>query len=356
MDILSAFSFRNGVRSKNRVMLAPMTNSQSHEDGTLSNEELHWLTMRADGGFGIVMTCAAHVAKDGQGWTGELGVFDDAQIPGLTKIAKNMHDREALAFAQIFHGGLRADEKVSGTRPWSANEVDGGPRAATEDDLARVIDQFGNAAVRAHKAGMDGVEIHGAHGYLLTQFLSPIENTRTDSWGGSLENRARLIREVMRTVRSRVPKSFVVGVRLSAEDFGNAKGMDLDESVTTGKWLADDGADFIHLSLWRAEFNSRKRPDEHVVTAFKKVLPPDVSILVAGNIWTRGDAEKLLELGADCVALGRSAIVNPDWPLRIARKNWEPKRPPVTVAELEARGLSPAFATYMRNWKNFVAD
>ncbi|MEO7112489.1 MAG: NADH:flavin oxidoreductase [Polyangiaceae bacterium] len=312
MDILSPFSFRNGVRSKNRVMLAPMTNSQSHEDGTLSDDELRWLTMRADGGFGIVMTCAAHVGKDGQGWAGELGVFDDSQIPGLTKIAKNSHDRGALAFAQIFHGGLRADEKVSGVRPWSANEADGGPRAATEEDIARVITQFGDAAVRAHEAGMDGVEIHGAHGYLLTQFLSPIENTRADSWGGSLENRARLVREVMRAVRSRVPKSFVVGVRLSAEDFGNAKGMDLDDSVTTGKWLADDGADFIHLSLWRAEFNSRKRPEEHVITAFKKALPSDVTIFAAGNIWTRADAEKLLELGADGVALGRSAIANPD--------------------------------------------
>src|ERR1035441_2582843 len=111
MDILSPLSFRNGVRSKNRVMLAPMTNLQSHEDGTLSDEELAWLTMRADGGFGIVVTCAAHVAKDGQGCSGELGFFDDAQVPGLTKLAKNVHDRGALAFAQIFHGGLRADSK-----------------------------------------------------------------------------------------------------------------------------------------------------------------------------------------------------------------------------------------------------
>ncbi len=186
--------------------------------------------------------------------------------------------------------------------------------------------------------------------------MSPIENTRTDAWGGSLENRARLVREVTRAVRARVPKSFVVGVRLSPEDFGNAKGMDLDESVTTATWLTDDGADFIHLSLWRSEKNSRKRPEEHAVTAFKKALPTDVRIFVAGNIWTRAEAERLLELGADGVALARAAIANPDWPLRAADKNWEPKRPPLTVAELGARGLSPTFATYMRNWKNFVAD
>ena len=320
MNILSPLSFRNDVRAKNRVMLAPMTNSQSHVDGTLSDEELHWLEMRADGGFGIVMTCAAHVAKDGQGWSGELGVFDDAQIPGLTKIAKNAHDRGALAFAQIFHGGLRADEKVSGVRPWSANEVEGGPRAATEEDLARVIRQFGEAAQRVHQAGFDGVEIHGAHGYLLTQFLSPIENPRTDSWGGSLENRARLVREVTRAVRARVPTSFVVGVRLSPEDFGNAKGMDLDESVTTGKWLTDDGADFMHLSLWRSEKIVASVPTSTSSPLSTKVLPTDVRIFVAGNIWTRDEAENLLELGADGVALGRSAIANPDWPLRVDRK------------------------------------
>ena len=356
MDILSPLTFRNGATAKNRVMLAPMTNLQSHADGTLSDDELNWLTRRAVGGFGIVMTCAAHVAKDGQGWPGELGVFDDAQIPGLTKIAKNMHDHGSLAFAQIFHGGLRADSKVTGERTWSANEVEGGPRAATEEDLQRVIAQYAAAAARVHTAGFDGVEIHGAHGYLLTQFLSNIENTRSDAWGGALENRARLIREVTRGVRAKVPASFVVGVRVSPEDGANARGIDLDESVSVGKWLADDGADFIHLSLWRAEKNSRKRPDEHVVSIYKKALPADVRIFAAGNIWTRADADALLNLGADGVALGRSAIANPDWPLQVAEKNWEPRRPPLTVAELQDRGLSPAFADYMKQWKGFVAE
>ncbi|MEO8874951.1 MAG: NADH:flavin oxidoreductase [Polyangiaceae bacterium] len=356
MDILSPFSFRNDVRAKNRVMLAPMTNLQSHADGTLSDEELTWLTRRAEGGFGIVMTCAAHVSKDGQGWPGELGVFDDALIPGLEKIAKNCHAHGSLAFAQIFHGGLRADPKVTGERTWSANEGEGGPRAATEDDLSRVIRQFGDAAHRAHAAGLDGVEIHGAHGYLLTQFLSNIENTRTDSWGGSLENRARLIREVTRAVRARVPSSFVVGVRMSAEDGANARGLDLDESVTVGKWLVADGVDFIHLSLWRSEKNSRKRPDEHVVSIFKKALPADVRIFAAGNIWTKAEADALLALGADGVALGRSAIANPDWPLHAAEKDWEPRRPPLSVVELQERGLSPAFAEYMKQWKGFVAE
>ncbi len=352
MHLFDRLAFRNGISAKNRVALAPMTNRQSHDDGTLGDDELTWLARRADGDFGIVATCAAHVAKDGQGWPGELGVFDDAHIPGLRTLATALHGRGALAFAQIFHGGVRADASVSGTRPWSAIEG-GGARAATEDDIHRVIGEFADAAARAHRAGMDGVEIHGAHGYLLTQFLSAT-NQRTDAWGGSFENRARLIREVTRAVRARVPASFVVGARISPEDFGNAKGIDLDESLDVARMLCDDGVDFVHLSLWDATRNTVKRPNEHAVTAFRAVIASDVRIFVAGKLWTRADADRMLGLGADAVALGRSAIANPDWPQRAIDASWDPKRPPLTIDELRARGLSAQFAEHMRQWKGFV--
>lgn len=345
--------FRTGLTARNRVVLAPMTNLQSHDDGTLSDDELRWLISRADGGFGLVMTCAAHVAKDGQGWAGELGIFDDVHLPGLERLARALRERGAVSMVQLFHGGVRADTKASGTEVWSASEGDGA-RAATEEDLARVIRQFGDAAVRAKAAGFDGVELHGAHGYLLTQFLSATQNRRTDAWGGSLEGRARLIREVAREVRARTGAAFTAGVRLSPEDFGNAQGLDLDESIQTARWLAEDGLDFVHVSLWRALRNTKKRPDQHALPLFRAALPPDVKLLVAGTVWTREDAESLLARGADGIALGRSAIVNPDWPRRVTEHGWEPKRPPVTIEELQARGLSPRFAEYMRQWKGFV--
>jgi 2,4-dienoyl-CoA reductase-like NADH-dependent reductase (Old Yellow Enzyme family) len=101
-----------------------MTNKQSHDDGSLGDDELRWLCSRADGGFGVVMTCAAHVAKDGQGWPGELGVFNDALLPGLATLASALRERGAVSVAQIFHGGLRADPAVSGTMPWSASAAD----------------------------------------------------------------------------------------------------------------------------------------------------------------------------------------------------------------------------------------
>lgn len=357
-DLFSPFTFRNGVQARNRLALAPMTNQQSHADGSLSDEELRWLVARAEGGFGTVATCAAHVAKDGQGWPGELGVYDDALLPGLTRLATALREQGAIGLVQIFHGGARAPRDLIGHAPWTASELPGdpeAPREATGDDIARVIVQFRDAAVRAHRAGFHGVELHGAHGYLLGQFLSAL-NTRTDGWGTSLEGRARLLREVTRAVRGAVPASFVVGARLSPEDFGNAKGLDLDESLAVAGWLADDGVDFLHVSLWNAFNRTQKRPHEHALPLFRQAIPASVPLFVAGNVWTRAEAESLLDLGADVIALGRSAIANPDWPARARDASWEPKRPPLTPAELRARGLSDGFVGYMRRWKGFVTE
>jgi 2,4-dienoyl-CoA reductase-like NADH-dependent reductase (Old Yellow Enzyme family) len=347
--------FRTGLVAPNRVVLAPMTNKQSHLDGSLGDDELRWLVSRAAGGFGTVMTCAAHVARDGQGWAGELGVHDDALLPGLTGLATALHAKGAVAIMQLFHGGARADRAVSDVEPWSASEGDGA-RAATDEDLERVTTQFAAAACRAKTSGFDGVEIHGAHGYLLTQFLSATQNRRTDRWGGPLENRARLARTVVRAVRGAVGPAFTLGVRLSPEDFGNARGLDLDESVQTARLLAADGADFVHVSLWHALANTKKRPFEHALTLFRSALPADVTLLTAGSIWTRTQADEMLARGADGIALGRAAIVNPEWPRRASDPAWHPKRPPMTIAELRDRGLGRAFAEYMRGWKDFVAD
>lgn len=354
-DILSPVTFHSGLTARNRVALAPMTNKQSHADGTLSDDEFNWLVSRAEGGFGIVETCASHVAKDGQGWPGEMGIYDDAHLPGLTRLATALRERGATSIVQIFHGGVRADSSASGHQPWSASELEGA-RAATDEDITRVIRQFADAARRAQQAGFDGVELHGAHGYLLTQFLSTTQNLRTDEWGGSLENRARLSREVTRAVRAATASSFTVGIRLSPEDFGNAKGLDLDESLQVARWLADDGLDFVHLSLWRSAINTRKYPDKHAVSLFREVLPAHVKVLVAGAVYTHDEAQSLLAMGADVVALGRSAILNPDWPLQAQHEGWEPQRPPVTLEQLKQRNLGPAFADYMRSWKGFVSD
>jgi len=357
--LLTPMTFANGETAKNRVWLAPMTNLQSQPDGTLGDDELKWLLSRADGGYGVIETCAAYVADDGKAWPGELGIAHESHLPGLTTIARELTARGTTGLVQLFHGGIRASAELIGGTQWSASAVeDGGvlPRAATEEDILRVIDQFKDAAVLAHKAGFQGIELHGAHGYLLAQFVSRLHNQRTDAWGGALEGRARLLRETLRAVRSAVPASFIVGVRISPEDFGQSKGIDLDENLQLAAWLAEDGADFLHLSLWTTSRNTTKRPDQHPIPLFRAAVPARVPIIVAGHIWTRADAEFALEKGADAVALGRSAIGNPTWPRDIADPAWEPRRPPFTTPELLERGLSEGFVRYMGRWKNFVVD
>ena len=358
-SLFSPLTFRNGARAKNCIALAPMTNLQSHPDGSLSDAELQWLVRRAAGGFGIVITCAAHVTLDGQGWPGELGIYADHLLPGLTRLATALREHEALPLVQLFHGGVRAPQKVTGVQPVSASEIPGepeAPRAASEADIERILAAFTDAARRAHKAGFAGVELHGAHGYLFGQFLSATLNRRRDGWGGSLAGRARLLRRATQAVRAAVPDSFLVGVRISPEDFGNAQGLDLDENLTLAGWLAEDGIDFLHVSLWDAQRNTKKRPDEHPLPLFRRACPADVQLMVAGSIWTAAEAEDLRARGASIVALARAAIINPDWPKQAAEPSWQPRRPPVRTDELRERALSPVFIDYLRNRKGFIAD
>lgn len=345
----------------NRIALAPMTNGQSLPDGRLGDDELAWLARCADGGFGLLETCAAYVGLDGKAWDGELGVDRDEDLPGLTRLAARLKRGGALAMVQLFHGGVRATQRLSGEQVWSAStwqedaatfEV---PRPATTDDIARAIDQFAAAAERCQRAGFDGIELHGAHGYLLSQFLSRTMNPRSDGWGGDLVGRARLVREATRAVRARVGARFTVGVRLSLEDRGYARGLDLDDSLQVARWLAEDGVDFVHASLWDATAMTKKYGDQHAVSLLRAALPRDVAVIAAGGLWTAADAIALLERGADAVALGRAAICNPDWPIEARTPGWEPRRPPMTRAELGERAVSPIFVEYLTRWKNFVA-
>ncbi|MFK7962139.1 MAG: NADH:flavin oxidoreductase [Phycisphaerales bacterium] len=361
--LLTPMSFRNGRTAANRLWVAPMTNKASHDDGTLSDDEYGFMVARAAGGFGTVESCASHVTPEGQGWDGELAMFGDQHAPGWQRLAGGVQDHGALLIGQAFHGGMRALRGDDRPMPWSCSASpegtgEGKPevRAATEDDIERTIAAFAASARRLEAAGADGVELHGAHGYLLCQFLSSVWNQRADDWGGSIEHRARFIRRTMQACRATVGDDFIVGVRLSPESSPSMPGIDLDESLQVAAWLCEDGADFMHISLWDADKNTSKRPEVHAARLFRDALPAEVPIITAGAIWTVDDAEAQLDHGADAVALGRAAIVNPDWPQRVVDRGESPKRPPVTGAELSERALGPAFVDYMRRWDGFVSD
>ncbi|MBL9022108.1 MAG: NADH:flavin oxidoreductase [Myxococcales bacterium] len=355
-------SFRCGLVSKNRVALAALTNQQSEEDGTLSRDEESWLLRRAAGGFGIVTTCASHVSASGKGFDGQLGIYADGQLPRLTELASGIRERGALGLVQLYHGGVRSPSRLTGTQPLSASSFQEAregfevPRAATLQEISGIIEDFVGAGVRAKRAGFAGVELHGAHGYLLSQFLSREMNTRTDEWGGPIESRARILREITRRLRAAVGEGFAIGVRLSPEDYGFARGLDLDETVAVAAMLAEDGVDFVHLSLWDFRSRSKKRPEEHALPLFRAAVPRSVPLVAAGKIWTSEDAEEVLALGADVVALGRAAILNPDWPIEHTREGWQPRRGPLTPAEYAELAVSPRFATYLKRFPNMVAQ
>jgi 2,4-dienoyl-CoA reductase-like NADH-dependent reductase (Old Yellow Enzyme family) len=351
----------SGATLPNRLALAPLTNQQSDDDGVLSADEERWLLRRARGGFGLVETCAAHVAEDGKGFDGQLGAFDDRLLPRLVELARGLREAGALGVVQLYHGGVRAPSRLTGSQPWSASsftedragfEV---PREASEAQIEGVIERFGAAAERSAKAGFGGVELHAAHGYLLSQFLSRTMNQRTDRWGGSLENRARLVLACLRAARARTPKGFTVGARLSPEDFGFAHGLDVDETVDVARMLVDEGLDFVHLSLWDHTKNTQKYPERHALELFRPAIPARVPIVAAGKVWTRVEAEALLDRGADVIALGRAAILNPEWPTLARDPAWQPTRPPLSPEAYAALDLGPRFVTYLQRFKDMVA-
>jgi 2,4-dienoyl-CoA reductase-like NADH-dependent reductase (Old Yellow Enzyme family) len=360
--LFKPYTFRSGAQAKHRITMAPLTNGQSHPNGVCSDQERRWLERHAQGDFAIVMTCASHVSVGGQGFSGQLGCGSDEHLPGLTELASAIHRHGALSLVQLFHGGARSPAKLIGQQPisataWLEDKPDAdSPRAVSAVEIEQIIDDFCNAARRVHRAGFNGVELHGAHGYLLSQFLSRVRNTRADGWGGTLTGRARLLRHIVQRVRRELPAPFIVGVRLSPEDMPSAPGLDLDDSIQVAQWLAEDGVDFIDLSLWNYQRKTLKRPDQHPLPLFRAALPSEVAIFAAGAIWSRQDAQAVVDLGADFVSLGRAAIVDPNWPIHAREPQFEPRRPPLTPEQYRQNDLSDGFITYLHNFKGMVDD
>ena len=354
--LMEPMSLPCGATMPNRLALAPLTNQQSHDDGTLSDDEFRWLTMRAQGGFGLTMTCAASVMAEGVAFAGQLGFHDDAHLPGLTRLAAEIRRHGSLAIAQLHHGGMRADAKRIGRAPMAPSDDEGtGAIAMTLAEVLAARDAFIAAAVRAERAGFDGVELHGAHGYLLCAFLSSQYNRRDDAYGGSLDNRARLLFELVDAVRAATRPGFVLGVRLSPERFG----MQLAEVVQVARRLLEEAQiDFLDMSLWDVakEPNEAEFAGRTLASYFAELPRGDVRLGAAGKIAGGADVRALLDAGYDFAVIGRAAILHHDLPqLMAADPDFVQASLPVSAAHLEREGLGPAFVDYMRRWDGFVA-
>jgi 2,4-dienoyl-CoA reductase-like NADH-dependent reductase (Old Yellow Enzyme family) len=343
---------RSGAVLKNRFILSPLTNLQSHPDGVLSDDEFRWLTMRAEGGFALTMTCAASVQEEGVGFPGQLGFHDEKHMPGLTRLAAAIKAHDSLAIAQLHHGGLRslkhpkapsADEKLKA-------------EAMTLDEIHHSRDCFIAAAQRAERAGFDGVELHGAHGYLICSFLSPELNRREDAYGGDPERRARFLFELVDGVRAATGKSFTLGVRLSPERWG----LDvLEVRDVAQRLMRDSKIDFIDMSLWdvRKQPHDEKLQGRTLASYFTDLARGDVRLGGAGKIMSAQGARDVIAAGFDFPVLGRAAILHHDFPKRVAADpSFASRQTPVSEQYLRNEGLGPAFVNYMRTWAGFVEE
>ena len=366
--------FPCGISMKNPFMLAPLTNTQSFEDGCLSDDEFNWLVMRSKGDFGMTMSCASHVQEIGKGFPGQLGIFDDIHIEGLKKLTEKIKSYNSLAVAQLHHAGMRSPEDIIGERPvCPSSDDETNSRALTLDEVKGLRDDFISAAVRAKKSGYDGVEIHGAHGYILCQFLSSALNKRNDEYGGSLENRSRIIFEIINGIRAECGGNFLLGVRLSPERFG----MDLEEiKIICEQLINTQKIDFIDMSLWdcfKYPANFRKddpdlekimnpekdkeKLEKTLLEHFTELDFKDVMLTVAGNIRTGQDVQKVINCGVNFVAIGRAAIINHDFPkLVIDNPEFEPTNLPVSKDHLRKEGVSEKFIDYLGFFKGFVKE
>jgi 2,4-dienoyl-CoA reductase-like NADH-dependent reductase (Old Yellow Enzyme family) len=354
-SISDQVTFPHGAVMKNRLALAPLTNQQSHADGTLSDDEFRWLTMRAEGGFALTMTCASHVQRQGQGFAGQLGCFSDDHGPGLARLADAIRGHGSLAVVQLHHAGRRSPHELIGTAPVAPfDDPKTGARALTTAEVEQVVEDFVEAAVRCERAGFDGVELHGAHDYLLCEFLSPA-NERGDRYGGSLENRARSFFEIIEGIRARCRADFHVSVRLSPERFG----MRTADVISVFEWLAGSGlVDFIDLSLWDVFKTAidEEFADRPLLELFTGLDRGATRLGAAGKLYSGADVRRAIDAGVDVASIGRAAITNHDFARRIlADPDFSMRALPVTTEVLRREGLGDAFIAYMRQWEGFVA-
>ncbi|MGN6272217.1 MAG: NADH:flavin oxidoreductase/NADH oxidase [Protaetiibacter sp.] len=324
---------------RNRVWVSPMCQYSCLERDGIPNEwHLVHLGSLARGGAGIVMTEATAVVPEGRISPRDTGIWSDAQEAAWAPIAAFVRSQGALAGMQLAHAGRKASsyapwgQERSGSVPvdeggWqtvapSAVAFDGyaAPRELAADELPALVRAFADAAARAVRAGFGLVEIHAAHGYLLHQFLSPLSNRRDDAYGGSLENRARLLLEVVRAVRAAVGEALPVLVRFSATDWAD-EGWDPAQTATVAAWAEEAGADFFDISSGGLVGGVRipTGPGYQVPFAEQVGDDSDVPVSAVGLITTPQQADAIVREGrADAVMLGRELLRDPHFPLRAA--------------------------------------
>ncbi len=311
---------------RNRLVMAPMCMYSADEDGLVQDWHLVHYTTRAIGGVGLVLLEATAVEPRGRISDHDLGIWSDDHLPGLTRLAEQIHQHGAKAGIQLAHAGRKGRlkrDKIVAPSPLPFADGYDLPETLTTDEIKRIVRAFRDGARRARQAGMDVIEIHAAHGYLINQFLSPLTNRREDEYGGSVDGRVRLLKEVIRAIREVWPEEKPLFLRLSVEEYAEG-GLTVDDHLAIARIAKAEGVDLIDCSGGGILPVVPKKVGPGYQVPYAERLRREVAIATGavGLITTFEQAEEILLNGrADLVFLGRELLRNPYWPLQMARKS-----------------------------------
>src|SRR5438105_11747117 len=356
------------VEFVNRVFVSPMC-QYSSTDGLPNDWHLVHLGSRAVGGAGLVMTEATAVLPEGRISPQDLGIWSDDHTEPLRRIVRFIHKQGSVAGMQLAHAGRKASTR----RPWESagavTESEGGwknvmapsaiaftenypmPRALTRDGIREIVAAFAAAARRACDAGFRVIEIHAAHGYLIHEFLSPLSNHRDDAYGGSFENRTRLIREIVTAVRSSWPKGAPLFVRISASDWVEG-GWDLEQSIELARSLKQIGVDLIDCSSGGTVPHAKIPAGPGYQTPFAHRIRHEAEILTGavGMITSPVQAEQIIGTGqADAILMAREFLRDPYWPLRAAHRLEQSISLPVQYLRAAPKGAQARVPVNLKN-------
>jgi 2,4-dienoyl-CoA reductase-like NADH-dependent reductase (Old Yellow Enzyme family) len=324
-DLFSEIFIRN-LKIKNRIVMPPMVCAGfTGEDGLLTLKNIERYRDRARGGVGLIIIEATCVNKTGKLSPNQLGIWSDDHIKGFNRLASYCHEYDAKALVQIHHAGLAVARGVTGD-PVAPSDFQGlsktnqnvRARALTLAEIGTLQNEFVEAALRARKAGLDGIELHGAHGYLISQFLSPLVNKREDDYGGSLVNRTRFATEIISKIRQAAGEDFLISCRIGCNE------PDIESSIQIAKLLEKAGADMLHISTGMNNFLAGETVHPTVPpyfhynwivyggTQIKEQVK--VPVIVVNGIRTPVEATYLVQNNyADFVAIGRGLLVDHEW-------------------------------------------
>jgi len=316
----------NGMKLKNRFVRSATYEAMAGLDGTVKDQLCGYMEELSRGEVGLIITGHAHVTREGQAGPRQMGIYSDAMIDGLRRITSVVRENGGVIAVQLAHAGQQGIGKDEYAALGPSDMFKSGVKnasAMTVDDIKRTVIAFGDAAERAVKSGFDGIQIHAAHGYLLSQFLSSHYNKRSDSYGGNLENRARLLLEVYKEIRQRVGKSFPVMAKINSEDFLE-NGITVEETIEVAHMLEDLGMDAIEMSggtfesgnLIPSRVGTSKSEEREVyyrkaAETFKKEI--GIPLILVGGFLSFNVVEEVVASGlADYVALSRPLIREPN--------------------------------------------